>query len=206
MKKNDLRILAHEIKNPLAVSKGYLEMLDEKNIFKYKDIIIKEINNSIEILDNYMEQNNMTLKKEELDINLLLNDIEENLTNYLNEKNVNLKINYLDDDIYLYADYQKLKQVFYNIIKNSVESNAQNIEISYSVSKKKIYITIFNDGDKIDNSIIDKIGSNYSNKILGHGIGMTLSKEIIQLHEGNIKYKNNIGGVSVIITLNISWR
>ena len=206
MKKNDLQILAHEIKNPLAVAKGYAEMLSINNIEKYQKIIIDEINNSIKILDSYMEQGKISLKKEEMDINVLLEDIEKSFSDYLDRNHVNLKVNYLDDEIYLYADYDKLKQVFYNVIKNSVESNSKNIIISYEVSKRKIYITINNDGEKIDNSIIDKIGNNYSNKILGHGIGTTLSKEIIELHEGSIKYHNNKDGVSVIITLNLSWR
>ena len=206
MKKNDLQILAHEIKNPLAVAKGYAEMLNSDNVLKYQKIILDEINNSINILDSYMEQGKMSLKKEEMDISVLLEDIEKSFSLYLERNHVKLKINYIDDEIYLYADYHKLKQVFYNIIKNSVESNSKNIEISYEVSKRKIYITINNDGEKIDNSIIDKIGNNYSNKILGHGIGTTLSKEIIELHDGSIKYHNNKDGVSVIITLNLSWR
>ena len=206
MKKNDLQILAHEIKNPLAVAKGYAEMLNSDNVLKYQKIILDEINNSINILDSYMEQGKISLKKEEMDINVLLEDIEKSFSDYLDRNHVNLKVNYIDDEIYLYADYFKLKQVFYNIIKNSVESNSKNIEISYEVSKRKIYITINNDGEKIDNSIINKIGNNYSNKILGHGIGTTLSKEIIELHEGSIKYHNNKDGVSVIITLNLSWR
>lgn len=206
MKKNDLQILAHEIKNPLAVAKGYAEMLNEDNVLKYRKIILDEINSSIEILNNYMEQDKLSLKKEEMDISVLLEDVEKNLADYLERNHVNLKIDYLDDEIYLYADYGKLKQVFYNIIKNSVESNSKNILISYEVSKKKIYITIHNDGEKIDKSILGKIGNNYSNKILGHGIGTTLSKDIIELHDGSIKYHNNKDGVSVIITLNLSWR
>ena len=206
MKKNDLQILAHEIKNPLAVAKGYAEMLNINNIEKYQKIIIDEINNSIKILDSYMEQGKISLKKEEMDINVLLEDIEKSFSDYLDRNHVNLKVNYLDDEIYLYADYDKLKQVFYNVIKNSVESNSKNIIISYEVSKRKIYITIKNDGEKINNNIISQIGNNYSNKILGHGIGTTLSKEIIELHDGTIKYRNNQDGVSVIITLNLSWR
>ncbi len=206
MKKNDLQILAHEIKNPLAVAKGYAEMLNINNIEKYQKIIIDEINNSIKILDSYMEQGKISLKKEEMDINVLLEDIEKSFSDYLDKNHVNLKVNYLDDEIYLYADYDKLKQVFYNIIKNSVESNSKNIIISYEVSKRNIYITIKNDGEKINNNIISQIGNNYSNKILGHGIGTTLSKEIIELHDGTIKYRNNQDGVCVIITLNLSWR
>ena len=206
MKKNDIYILAHEIKNPLSVIKGYLEMLDSSNVLKYKDIIKNELDRSIEILDSYMQTENISLNKEELDISILLNDIENNLKPFLMEKKVNLKINYIDDEIYVYADYGKLKQVFYNIIKNAVESHSQNIEISYFISSKKLKITIDNDGDRIGYKVLDKIGNNYTNKVLGHGIGTTLSKEIISLHNGTIKYQNSISGVSVIITLNLNGR
>ena len=201
--KTDIYTLAHEVKNPLCVVKGYLEMMNKENFLKYKEIINNEINTSLEILDNYLEFNKIGINKEEMDLNILLIDIKKSMKDYLKNKNVNLKIKMIDDDIYLEGDYNKLRQVFYNIIKNSVEAHSKNINISYKVMYGKIDITISNDGDKIYD--ISKIGNNYSSKVLGNGIGTTLSKKIISLHNGKIKYVNNVNrGVSVIISLNLS--
>ena len=199
--KEDVYVLAHEIKNPLCVVKGYLEMINKNNLEKYKEIIKEEVNTSIEILNNYLEYNKLFLNKEEIDINLLLHDIKNNMNDYLKRNGVKLKINFIDDEIYINADYQKLKEVFYNIIKNSVESQSKNIIISYQIFYNEIKIIIKNDGLMCNN--INKIGNNFSDKIFGNGIGTTLSKKIIEMHHGNIKYIND-NGVSTIITLSLS--
>ncbi len=197
----DIYVLAHEIKNPLSVAKGYLEMIDKENLDKYKDIIINEINMSLEILDSYLEYNKLSINKEEVDINLFLQDIKENLSLYLKNNNVNLNLYLEDDDIYIQLDYNKLKQVFYNIIKNSVESHSKNINIKYELLDRKINIVISNDGDKSDN--VDKIGNDFSSKVFGNGIGIKLSKRIVELHGGDVMYYNNKDGVSCKITLPI---
>ena len=203
--KTDIYTLAHEVKNPLCVVKGYLEMLNKENFLKYKEIINDELNESINILDNYLEYRKMVINKEIMDINLLLSDIKKSYKAYLKKKGINLKINLVDDDIYLMGDYNKLKQVFYNIIKNSCEAFSKNIFIDYKIKENKIIIRIKNDGLKIMDDNLDKVGTNYTSKVMGNGIGVNLSKKIIEMHGGKIKYKNNFdAGISVIITLLLS--
>jgi len=200
--KEDIYVLAHEMKNPLCVVKGYLEMLNKNNLEKYKKILKEEINTSIDILDNYLEYNKLSLNIEEIDINMFLSDIKNSMYDYLFKKGVKLKINYIDDEIYLKVDYNKLKNVFYNIIKNSVEAQSKNIVINYKIFYNELKITIKDDG-LLCNSI-DKIGNNFSDKVLGNGIGMTISKKIIMMHGGKIKFQNEKNGVNVIITLTLS--
>ena len=203
--KTDIYTLAHEVKNPLCVVKGYLEMINKENFEKYKEIIEEELNNSIYILDNYLEYKKVTLNKEVMDINLLLLDIKKSYKTYLKKQGINLKIKLIDDDIYLYADYNKLKQVFYNIIKNSCEAFSKNIVIDYEINNNEITICVKNDGIKIEEDSLFKIGTNYTSKVMGNGIGVNLSKKIIELHNGKIEYKNNLDfGISVYITLLLS--
>ena len=199
--KNDVYVLAHEMKNPLCVAKGYLEMMNKSNLDKYKEIIKEEINMSLEILDNYLSYDKIMITGEEIDLNVLLEDIKNNMNDYLNKCGVNLKVILKDDEIYLKADYHKLKQVFYNIIKNAVEGEAKNIIVTYKVIYNQIKIIIRNDGMRINN--LDEIGHNYSNKVLGHGIGTFLSQKIIHLHDGKITYKNELRGCFCDITLPI---
>ena len=203
--KTDIYTLAHEVKNPLCVVKGYLEMLNKDNFLKYKEIINDELNESINILDSYLEYRKMVINKEIMDINLLLSDIKKSYKAYLKKKGINLKINLIDDDIYLMGDYNKLKQVFSNIIKNSCEAFSKNIVIDYQIKVNKIIIRIKNDGLKIMDDNLDKVGTDYTSKVMGNGIGVNLSKKIIEMHGGKIKYKNNFdAGISVIITLLLS--
>lgn len=203
--RNDIYTLAHEIKNPLCVVKGYLEMINETNLSKYKEIINNQVNDSLSVLNDYLEYNRISLNKEEIDLNLLLEDIKSDLMDFLKNKNVLLNVDLLDDDVYLQADYNKLKQVFNNIIKNSVESLSKNIEISYRIMFGKIIIRIKNDGQELDDNLIYKLGNYFTTKEDGHGIGTSIIKKVISLHNGKIKYRNNKNkGVSVYITLSLS--
>ena len=201
---NNIYTLAHEIRNPLCVVKGYLEMLNSNNISKYKTIIENQVNDSLNILNDYLEYNRLSLNKEEIDLNMLLIDLKDSLSDYLKSNETNLHIKTIDDEIYLEADYNKLKQVFNNIVKNSLESKSKNIYISYRVTPKSVIICIKNDGLKMDEETLLNIGNGYTNKINGNGIGTSLIKKIIRLHNGKIEYKNNNDkGVSVFITLSL---
>lgn len=197
----DIYVLAHEIKNPLCVARGYLEMLDEKNLDKYRKIIQKEIDSSLEILDNYLEYGKLSLQKEELDLTILLCDVKKKLEDFLEEKKISLQMQLNDEEIYVEGDYNKLIQVFYNIIKNSCEEHSTKIMINYAIKTDFVEITIHNNGNLIKQDNLDKIGDNFSTKILGNGIGTTLSKKIIMMHGGEIKYLNSNDGVNIIITL-----
>ena len=202
---NNIYTLAHEIRNPLCVVKGYLEMINEENISKYKKIIESEVNDSLSILNDYLEYNRMYLNKEEMDLNILLTDLKNSLKDYLRNNNVYLHVNTIDDEIYLDADYNKLKQVFNNIIKNSIEAKSKNIYISYHIMFGKVKICIKNDVYKIDNEAIFNIGNHFTNKENGNGIGTNLIKKIISLHHGKIKYRNNNGkGICIFITLSLA--
>lgn len=202
--KVDVYTIAHEVKNPLCVVKGYLEMLNVNNLEKYKEIIKNELDNSLEILDNYLNYNKIYINKEEIDINVLIMDIKKNMFDYLKKKGIFLKTSLLKDEIYLQADYDKLKQVFHNIIKNSIESQSKKIEISYQVDFDSITIQIKNDGLKLSSDELYRIGTNYTSKISGNGIGLNISKKIINMHGGKIYYKNNIDkGISTFITLTL---
>ena len=136
-----------------------------------------------------------------MDINILFLEIKEKYQEYLCNKNIHLHVSLNDDEIYLLGDYNKLKEVISNIIKNSIESQSKNIYLNYQLEKEKIKLIIENDGFKINENDIKKIGHNYTNKIIGHGIGTTINEKIIELHSGNIEYMNTITGVKTIITL-----
>lgn len=200
--KTDIYTLAHEVKNPLCVVKGYLEMLNENNLERYKKIIQDELDNSIYILDNYLEYKKLSVDLEIMDINLLLFEIKKSFKEYLENLGINLQINVIDDDIYVMGDYLKLKQVFNNLIKNSVEAQSKNIVINYRLDDNKLIIELANDGFKILSDKLSELGNNYTDKVMGNGIGVNLSKKIIELHDGEIVYKNNVNtGITVSITL-----
>ena len=200
--------ITHEIKNPIAVCKGYLDMFDTNNIDhskKYIPIIKSEISRVLTILEDFLSISKIKINKEEIDICYLIEDTINCFKPILNNKKIKIEANNIDDEVYIMADYNRIKQVIVNIIKNSVEAIKSEglIKIDLIEKKDKINIIITDDGEGMDNSELDKIKEAfYTTKDKGTGLGIYLSNEIIKSHNGNLFYssKKNIG-TKVTITL-----
>ena len=206
--KNALFKLTHEIKNPIAVCKGYLDMIDinDKNKSKkYIDIIKGEIDRSLNVIADFMDYSKIKINKEVIDITLLLNDIYESFSLLISSKHIKFIYNELDDEVYLLGDYDRLKQVFVNIIKNSIESIIDNgiIEMKLTVFDKEVEIIISDNGVGMDTETLKNIKEMfYTTKKNGTGLGIALSNEIILAHNGVLEYKSDIGkGTSCIVKL-----
>lgn len=203
---NILFQVAHEVKNPLAVCKGYLDMLDLKKqdkVCKYIPVVRSEMSRALTIIDDFLNLKRLTINKDIMDLILLLEDVSLTMESILNNKGVTLTLPEVDDEIFLEADYDKLKQVFINLIKNSYEANSKNIKLDVSIKKDKVVIMVIDDGEGIKEKDLKKIGQIfYTTKVKGSGLGVSLSKEIIKLHDGSIKYESKIKeGTKVTLTL-----
>lgn len=196
--KNSLFKITHEVKNPIAVCKGYLSMMDYNDIEKtkkYNEIIESELNRTLDIMDNFSAYTKVKITKDIMDVNYLLEETLESMKIVF--KRYNVKVNYKNnEEIYIDGDYNRLKQVFVNILKNSCEAIEKNgqIDIKTSVKKDNVYIKIKDNGKGIEKENIKKIGELfYSSKEKGTGLGTALSKEIVKLHNGEITYKSELG-------------
>ena len=205
--------LTHEIKNPLAVCKGYLDMLDLNNkdkILKYIPIIKGEIERTLTLMDDYLDYTKVKIQKEDVDIYLLLNDIIESLELFFKENKINLEYLVPDDELYLMVDYNRIKQVIVNILKNATEARDINkeeliIKIRTRVTKNYFKIIIEDNGIGMDKDVLEQVTDLFfTTKKNGTGLGTSLSKEIVELHGGKIKYLSEVGiGTTVIINLPI---
>ena len=205
--------LTHEIKNPLAVCKGYLDMLDLNNkdkILKYIPIIKGEIERTLILMDDYLDYTKVKIQKEEVDIYLLLNDIIESLELFFKENKINLEYLVPDDELYLMVDYNRIKQVIVNILKNATEARDINkkeliIKIRTRITKNYFKIIIEDNGIGMDKDVLEQVTDLFfTTKKNGTGLGTSLSKEIVELHGGKIKYLSEVGiGTTVIINLPI---
>lgn len=205
--KNSLFKLTHEIKNPLAVCKGYLTMINIDNkekTEKYLNIIKQEIERSLNIMADFSELNKIKLNKELIDINMLVEEVYNSLNLLMYNKNIT--INYKNnEEIFLSCDYNKIKQVLINLIKNSYEAitNEGIIDIKTYKDKNSFYIEIKDNGSGMDENTLDKITEMfYTTKQEGTGLGVVLSNEIIKAHNGTLKYESKLNqGTKAIIKL-----
>ena len=193
---NILFSFIHEVKNPLSVVVGYLEIINKKDnydIYKCLNIIDKEVNESLNIIDEYLMNGRFSMNFDYLDINLLLREVFLDFKKVEKAYGLDLNFYYDEEEVIVFGDYSKLKQVFVNIIKNSIEAKEQEkimIDIDYRIIRNNIIIDINDNGKGIkDTSLIGK--EYYSTKENGNGIGSIFSKKVLNLHKGDIKYISN---------------
>lgn len=208
--KNSLFKITHEIKNPIAVCKGYVDMFDKKDIVKcerYNEIIKNELNRTLIIMDDFMNYTKIKVKLDIIDINMLLSEVLESFSLIFKINNVDLINKVTDDEIYINGDYDRLKQVFINLIKNGIESfDGKNgkLEIKSKENNKEVIISIIDNGCGMDEEVFKNINKMfYTTKKNGTGIGLPLSNEIIKLHNGRINLYSKKGeGTTVEIIFN----
>lgn len=201
--------ITHEIKNPLAVCKGYLDMIDIKNpskANKYIGIIDQEIDRTLVLLKDFSNVSKIKVEKNEMDITMLLEDVcDESKLIFKNNMVFNYSI--YNKEVYINGDYNRLKQVLVNVIKNAKEAIKSNGIVSLETKKiKNNYVILIKDnGIGINKEDLKKVGTAfYTTKKNGTGLGVCFSKEIIEKHNGVMLYLSKPGkGTNVKIILPI---
>lgn len=202
--------ITHEIKNPIAVCKSYLDMYDYKNQNhqKYIPIIKEEIDKILYLLQDFSSMSKIKIKPDIMDINMLLEDITFHFEPILKANHIKFNYEIRQDEIYINGDYNRLNQVFTNIIKNSIEAMDKPnklIKLYTKLENQKMLIYFEDNGMGIDKEDINKIKEPfYTTKKNGTGLGVSLSCEIIEAHKGTISYRSKINeGTKVIISIPI---
>lgn len=209
-KKNDLIMyMAHDLKTPLTSIIGYLSLLtQEKNISKElqekyikialeKSLRVEELTNQFFEITRY-NLHDMPITKNEIDLSFLLDQLIDECYPMMQERNLNYKITKPEHILFL-GDGDKLARAFGNILKNAIYYSYENTQIEIEVveNKDKIELIFKNRGDKIPKYKLEKLFDKFyridesraTNKG-GAGLGLAITKEIIELHEGNIYAKN----------------
>ncbi len=207
--KTSLFKITHEIKNPIAVIKAYLDMLntkDRKQVEKYIPIIKSEIDRLLNLLQDFLLVNKANITFDLMDINMLIEDIISREIPLMEANNIKFKSDLIDDEIYINGDYNRLSQVLINIIKNSIEAMENRkgvITIKDIIKDNNINIIVIDEGIGISKKIMAKIKEPfYTTKNRGTGLGVSLSDEIIKAHNGILSYESKEGvGTKVTIKL-----
>ena len=214
-KEKDLRRslfkVTHEIKNPIAVCKGYLDMIDindKKKVRKYIPIIKDEITRTLVLMDDFLDYTKIKIEKEDMDLVMLLEDLEDYLEDLFKKNSIKAEFSIPDEDIYIEADYNRLKQVFINLLKNAIEAKDENkkekkITVSLESDSKSMKIIVEDNGIGMDKDTLDNVSEMFfTTKKKGSGLGVSLSKEIVEQHGGDLVYNSVKGeGTRVIVTL-----
>lgn len=203
--------IAHEIRNPLTSIKAYLEALPTKyDNPKFREKItlqvpmeINRLNGLLKELLEYSKPKN--IEKMEFSLNIIIEEVMNLLNSLIKEKHIEVSMN-IEKDIKAYADKQKIKQVFINLILNSIEAvedrGKLNIDVYQEIGKTKIKIS--DNGVGIEEGNLEKIFEPfYTTKQTGTGLGLLICYQCIKENDGEIDIMSKKGkGTVVIITLN----
>jgi len=203
--------LAHEIRNPLEAISGAVEILSsgvDKNSsdFSYFEIIKDEIHNLNDYLTEFLE---FTKSEPGRRINIrpseLINDCVLLLGPILKKNRITLSNNTGKSKELWNVDINQMKRVILNIILNSIEAIDKDgiITISIIGTEEGTGLIIQDNGCGISPENIDSVFDPYfSTKKNGSGIGLALSKKIVEQHEGSISIESNKEkGTSVVIKI-----
>lgn len=200
--------IVHEIRNPLAIIKGYLQMGQKKTIKldEHIDLLVTEIDRINSIVNELLMIAKPTdITFENKNINTIVREVVQLFSIEASQQKTKITVNDLDQ-FNTYCSESKLKQLFINIVKNALEAISTNGEINISIYEKNenyFAVKIVDNGCGMEESHLQHIGDPfYSLKEKGIGLGMTVSLSIIEAHKGSLQITSKVNvGTSLEVLL-----
>jgi len=199
--------IAHEVRNPLTAIKGFLQLMERQIANKrYFDIIQSEINRIELILSELLVlAKPQDLKFEKEKMKALVEEVKTLIDTQAIMNDIQIEIVNKCEDVTINCDKNQLKQVFINFLKNSIEAmpNGGNITIKIKkLSDNKVRIFFKDTGYGIPQHILKRIGEPFfTTKENGSGLGVMISKQIIDNHNGSVKFWSDPNGTLIEVIL-----
>lgn len=216
--------ISHDFRSPLTSIKGYLEAIQDGTIppemlDKYIGIMLFETERLTKLTSNILTLNELDPKSVRLDIstfdlNSIIRHTVETFEGTCKKKGIKFNITYANSVQNVKADKGRIQQVIYNLIDNAIKFSKENSYIYITVREKgeKAQISIKDTGCGIAKEDIDKIwdrfyksDSSRGRDKKGSGLGLSITKEVIQAHGENIDVVSTVGvGTEFIFTLELA--
>jgi len=218
LKDDFLAVTSHELKTPLNGIIGLTEGI-VNNKYTNIDVELKEdlflVNSSAKRLSNLvndmmifskLKNNQIVLHTKSVNISNVVDMVIKFSEMSINNKNVIFK-NFIDKNTpYVFGDEDRIQQILYNLLSNSIKfTHKGEIILSYVVKKPFVEICVADTGIGISEHNLHKIFNRYeqvdgiSEKYGGTGVGLYVTKELIQIQGGTIKVSSVVGGGSKFI-------
>lgn len=216
MEKEFINLAAHELRTPSQSIIGYSEMLKdlpERNK-QYEEAISRNAERLYSLVTNMLsiariESQTMKLNKTDFDLNVKIENVIKDISQQVDIRKSNrVRIEFKPDGkINIVADKEKIFQVFANLLNNALKFTTQGtIQITTKAKDeiKQAVVTIKDSGPGIDPEIIPHLFTKFKTKSeKGLGLGLYISKSIVEAHHGKIEAYNNpnSNGATFVVTL-----
>lgn len=191
--------VAHEIRNPMTVVKGFLQLFQNKGKLSeeelsYIKLMVDEINRAEGIINDYLSLAKPDLGSKE---HVMLSEFSAHIIDLMNGyalmvSNIHLRFE-LDFDLDIYINTSEVKQVLINIMKNGIEAMKDGGELTLSIQKEGEYLVflIADTGIGMSDEQIGRLGTAfYSLKDKGTGIGLMVCYQVIERMNGKIEVES----------------
>ncbi len=218
--RNLLTGLSHEFKTPLGIMSGFLEIIRdgvyEKEPEYYIDVISDEIDKLnglvLETIDlSKLETGSYKLNLSGFEIKPFLKGLIDKFEKQLRDKEMDIKINVEDKTVF--GDVKKIEQAMTNLLSNGIRysPNNERIEIETEIKEKKLYVSTRNFGVSIDEEDLNRIWDRFyraeksrNRDLGGSGLGLTIVKSILELHESDYGVKRINNGIEFYFSLKLN--
>ncbi|WP_214828490.1 sensor histidine kinase [Exiguobacterium algae] len=212
-----LSSVSHELRTPLTSIKGWTETIrggDEKLSEETElglSIIHSETERMIGLVEQLLdytkiEESRLVLYRQELDLVALLRKVTVQLKQSIEDKHITLIERYPQKSVGLF-DENRLKQVFLNLLENAIRFSPDGgtLTIRFVQSERVAFISIMDEGPGISREHLQRITEMFYQAHVtkgSSGLGLAISKELIEAHEGKLVIESDVGqGTTVTVLL-----
>jgi signal transduction histidine kinase len=213
LKSSFLANMSHEIRTPLNSIIGFSELLtdpdfDQERKLGFVSVIIENGNNLLTIINDILDISRLAAGKVRvhntfLSVPQLIFGIQKELVFKAREKGIELiaTLENQNDEVMFESDADRLKQIFYNLINNAIKfTESGYVEVKYTVKEKTILFAVKDTGIGIPHDFQEKIfhefiqvESSLSRKHGGNGLGLSITKNLVELLKGKIWVESEPG-------------
>ena len=193
--------ISHEVRNPLTVTRGFLQMLREKNLTNeqkemYIQLSLQELDRADATITDYLTFAKPSLDNiEKLDLNKEINYVKDVVNPYALLHNVEVQFK-ANEQLFINGEKQKLHQCLLNIMKNAVEAmpSGGQLKVYLKRQNNNAVVTVSDNGVGMNQEQIEKLGTPYySTKDKGTGLGTMVVFSIVEIMGGTVKVDSEIG-------------
>lgn len=215
MRQEFIANISHELKTPVTVMRGSLEALvdevvsDPELIASYYKQMLNEAMFLERLIQDLLELSKLEsldfkIEKTEISISEVIDDVLRSAKNMANNKNISLKLRKHVDDIIIFADYERIRQMLLIIIDNAIKFSKPKSEVEITLDKKQLSIKDYGLGmSELEQAhIFERFYMSRSEKNkTGTGLGLSIAKNIAERHNIKLQVESvkNIGSSFIFI-------